>query len=550
MLHQDRHRFVGAPTIESAPFLRVPPFPGAKVAHFEAIVSPDVPGGDVLGAISRERIGGAYWGQQPSLPEQAILVRWTTGLDVTAELGSGRPVVSWSDRNPHRAASDLVFAGDLDPWHMLGRASALMCAADDPIGLVAAIIGVPIHIVSPDGRVSRDRRSPRQWLDSIFPPGAAYLCPFTGRCLSLLETVELCGFWRRLIDSNRDLSGGFGFAFWKKEAVAPLLWNGSAPFAFFTTIEEARGDAPSSVAVWRARTSPSILAELENSGASLVEVEDGFLRSRGLGADCVPPLSIVVDRIGPHFDPRGESELEQLLQGGDFSDAVLDRAAALREAIVKAGLGKYEVSAEPIDRLADGRTHILVPGQVEDDQSVLAGGGGLTSNLELLKRVRATAPDAYIIYKPHPDVVAGHRKGEVATDEALEHADRIVTDAPIAALVDMVDEVHVNTSLTGFEALLRNKAVTTHGVPFYAGWGLTIDLGQVPGRRTRRCSVDELVAATLLLYPRYLDPVTGLPCPAEVAVHRLTSAGEHSDLLVLLRRFQGRLMKRLRSMRR
>ena len=55
----------------------------------------------------------------------------------------------------------------------------------------------------------------------------------------------------------------------------------------------------------------------------------------------------------------------------------------------------------------------------------------------------------------------------------LQYADEIVGELPIASLIAMVDEVHVNTSLAGFEALLRGKAVTTHGVPFYAGWGLT-----------------------------------------------------------------------------
>jgi capsular polysaccharide export protein len=107
----------------------------------------------------------------------------------------------------------------------------------------------------------------------------------------------------------------------------------------------------------------------------------------------------------------------------------------------------------------------------------------------------------------------------------------------------------VNTSLAGFEALMRGKSVTTYGVPFYAGWGLTEDLGPVPARRTARRSLDELVAATLLLYPRYLDPVTGLPCPAEVVVQRLTSM-EHSSIGVLvgMRRLQGKLMRRLRRL--
>jgi capsular polysaccharide export protein len=113
----------------------------------------------------------------------------------------------------------------------------------------------------------------------------------------------------------------------------------------------------------------------------------------------------------------------------------------------------------------------------------------------------------------------------------------------------MVDEVHVNTSLAGFEALLRNKPVTTYGVPFYAGWGLTTDLGPVPKRRSAGRTLDELVAAALLLYPRYLDPVSGLPCPAEVLVMRL-GAEEMQDpgMFVGLRRLQGKLMRCLRSL--
>lgn len=119
----------------------------------------------------------------------------------------------------------------------------------------------------------------------------------------------------------------------------------------------------------------------------------------------------------------------------------------------------------------------------------------------------------------------------------------------MASLIEMVDEVHVNTSLAGFEALLRQKSVTTYGVPFYAGWGLTKDLGPVPQRRTTKRNLDELVAATLLLYPRYLDPVSGLPCPAEVVVERLC-ARSHSEvrLIVGMRRLQGKLMRNLRSL--
>jgi capsular polysaccharide export protein len=168
-----------------------------------------------------------------------------------------------------------------------------------------------------------------------------------------------------------------------------------------------------------------------------------------------------------------------------------------------------------------------------------------------LKRVRARAPEAYLIYKPHPDVVAGHRKGNIPDQICRKFADKVVTEVSISSLIAMVDEIHVNTSLAGFEALMRHKSVTTYGVPFYAGWGLTRDLGPVPARRTATRSLDELVAATLLLYPRYLDPVTGLPCPAEVVVDRLSSSGTPSNgLLVAARRIQGKLRRHLQRLTR
>ena len=79
------------------------------------------------------------------------------------------------------------------------------------------------------------------------------------------------------------------------------------------------------------------------------------------------------------------------------------------------------------------------------------------------------------------------------------------------------------TSLMGFEALLRGKAVTCLGTPFYAGWGLTTDLGAIPDRRTAKPSLTALVHAVLIDYPRYHDPVTNTPCPVEVVVDRLAS---------------------------
>ena len=36
--------------------------------------------------------------------------------------------------------------------------------------------------------------------------------------------------------------------------------------------------------------------------------------------------------------------------------------------------------------------------------------------------------------------------------------------------------------------------------------------------------LDELVAGALILYPRYYDPTSGLPCPVEIAIERIATA--------------------------
>lgn len=92
----------------------------------------------------------------------------------------------------------------------------------------------------------------------------------------------------------------------------------------------------------------------------------------------------------------------------------------------------------------------------------------------------------------------------------------------MTAMLEAVDEVHVLTSLTGFEALLRGKQVMTYGRPFYSGWGLTEDVSPSP-RRTRRLSLDELVAGVLILYPTYVSRTTGRFTTPERALEELAA---------------------------
>ena len=165
---------------------------------------------------------------------------------------------------------------------------------------------------------------------------------------------------------------------------------------------------------------------------------------------------------------------------------------------------------------------ILVPGQVETDASIAYGAPGIRRNIDLLRAVREANPAAYVLYKPHPDVLAKLRAAGQGEAEALRWCDEVVTDAAMGELLQQVDAVHVLTSLAGFEALLRGKAVTCYGQPFYAGWGLTVDI--IPlARRSRRLALDELVAAALILYPVYLSRVTSRYTSPERVLDELQS---------------------------
>ncbi len=238
--------------------------------------------------------------------------------------------------------------------------------------------------------------------------------------------------------------------------------------------------------------------------ARILRMEDGFLRSVGLGAELVRPLSWVVDGTGIYYDATTPSDLEHILAHNVFDDALCLRAATLRKRIVAARLTKYNVGGEIWHRPVHARRVILVPGQVESDASLAYGAPGERSNMGLLRSVRAENPEAYVLYKPHPDVLARLRKEGVGEQSALDWCDEVVYEVSMGDLLPLVDEVHVLTSLTGFEALLQHKQVTCYGQPFYAGWGLTTDL-LPPPRRQRVLTLDALVAGVLIEYPLYLS---------------------------------------------
>lgn len=309
-----------------------------------------------------------------------------------------------------------------------------------------------------------------------------------------------------------------GFSSWKKKFVSDFLGAGSQ-IEFLSVkrlLATRKRLSAQNVIVWSSRFSPEIECYCAEHDVALWQMEDGFVRSVGLGVDLVRPISLVLDASGIYYDASRPSDLETILNTEEFDSVLMKRAEIVMQMLIAGKISKYNIGNTAVLDLPTDKRIILVPGQIETDASILKGSPEIQTNAALLAVVRQNNPDAFIIYKPHPDIVAGGR------DDSSHHTaqplyDLEVIDFSIANLFDQIDELHTMTSLAGFEALLRGVDVVTYGLPFYAGWGLTTDRLKCD-RRTRRLSVEALVAGTLLLYPAYIDPVTRKPISCEEAI--------------------------------
>jgi capsular polysaccharide export protein len=239
----------------------------------------------------------------------------------------------------------------------------------------------------------------------------------------------------------------------------------------------------------------------EENNIPVFLVEDGFIRSLTLGSSFFKPASLVIDSRGIYFDPTRESDLEYILNNYVFDEDLIKRAQNLITLLLENKISKYNHLADKEIKVPNKNIKLVI-GQVDDDMSIKKGGYGFSS-LKLLRIVKENSnSDDFIIYKPHPDVVAGIRKGVVEEKELYNYCDMIVIDTSLDSCFKVANEVHTITSLSGLEALMRGKKVFTYGMPFYAGWGLTNDFRKCK-RRKRKLSLYELIAASYILYPKY-----------------------------------------------
>ncbi|OEW13117.1 capsule biosynthesis protein [Campylobacter sp. BCW_6876] len=379
------------------------------------------------------------------------------------------------------------------------------------------------------------RRMQKRSLEEVFYAAyilySEYFNPYLNQKSNIFDTIQTLAKYKDIEKVNSNRLFMLGFTLWKRHFIKPFFKAKNNEIIFLNSIKSLvryKLKEDDKFFIWGKKYDENTLKNLllakakeqnlTNFSPKVSLVEDGFIRSISLGSDLTRPFSLIVDDKGLYIDPNKPSKLEELLQNEIFDENMLNRAKNIIKILLENRFSKYNgLKHEDLKINAKtGQKIILIPAQVEDDASMILGGFGL-STLDLLKEVRSKNQDAYIIFKPHPDVLSGNRVGLKDETLILEFCDEIAKDCSIDSAIKIADEIHTITSTSGFDALLRAKKVFTYGMPFYAGWGLTKDKYKCE-RRTRKLSLEELVAGALITYPRYINPKTKTLCEIEVCL--------------------------------
>lgn len=470
----------------------------------------------VLGGADERTFAAMLAAARMEHPEATIYVK------THPEVVSGRKRGYLSHVTPDERT--VVLRDAVNPLGLIAEMDRVYCVSST-MGFEALLAGKPVSCFAmpwyagwgvTDDRQRCSRRQTSRSVDELFAAAyfhyARYFNPVTFQQGNIFDVIEWLIRQKCMSEKYTGKMMGVGFRKWKAANVRPML-SLRYDAVHFVKDDAAAGalspEQDDAIIVWGKNVGKKLKKLSKSSGARLLRMEDGFVRSVGLGSDLIRPMSLVLDERGIYFDPSRPSDLEHILNTSSFSLEEITEAERARDFIVQNGITKYNTDLLELPSWKVGsRSVVFVPGQVEDDASIRFGCGEVKTNRGLLEAVRRSHPDAFVVYKPHPDVLTGNRRGEVDRGTAVALADRVETGLSVVSCIEACDEVHTMTSLSGFDALLRNKRVVTYGQPFYAGWGLTDDRfvgGEAFKRRERNLSVSELVAGVLLRYPFYWD---------------------------------------------
>lgn len=339
----------------------------------------------------------------------------------------------------------------------------------------------------------KTKRTVQEIFHAMYEQYSIYADPITNKSLKLEQTLFLIPYYKRMYQTDNKTNTFLDLSYWKQKIIPKFMFNKNFNFLYSIKHEVC------TYFTWGMNKPTSVMNDF-------VRIEDGFIRSYDLGTNLTPPQSLIFDNKGIYFNTQKPNDLTLFLENNDnFKNKYfLNQASKLIQTIRQTGISKYNLKKKTkINRFSNRKT-VLVIGQVDGDASIKFQNNKEINNYKMLLQARQDFKDSFLIYRPHPDILSGNRVGKLSLDEAIKHCDYLSENENLHSLFEVVDTVCVISSLSGLEALIYEKEVVCYGTPFYSGLGLTIDKYPHFKQKENR-SLQELVAATYIWYPRYYD---------------------------------------------
>ena len=458
---------------------------------------------------------------------------------------------------------NVIVVSEIGQINKLIEFSDAVCVVTSQVGFEALIYDKDVHVfgrpfysglgLTTDHNVNDEKVNYHISLEQlVFSSMVRYqICndPRTKKKCEIEEIIEYIYFLRKASKFFPNNLEAINFTPWKARQINRFYYPITGKrVKFFRSFKSKMHN----ILVWgKNRKIEKYNSKLNN----IISVEDGFIRSVGLGAELYPPLSLLFDKQGIHYDGSRPSDLECLLQNFNVKQNELIRARRIIDSIIKLKISKYNLRLNKEINLPNNSLNkkiIGVLGQVETDNSIIYGVPEKTilkTNYALVEQVRKDYPDSYIIYKPHPDTEAGLRANGKEDKSIKLHADLVAYKTSLDDLFKKVDKIAVFTSLGGFEGLIRGISVITYGFPFYAGWGLTEDYlckHIWARRRTRKLTIEELTFISLIKYPFYSSIKFNCPTEIENIIDEILESSDERNLEQIVFKYWG-ILKELWS---
>ena len=267
----------------------------------------------------------------------------------------------------------------------------------------------------------------------------------------------------------------------------------------------------------------------------LLIAEDGFIRSINNFVNKTIPskyrnsISFTFSNL-PHFFADEITTLEYMLNNEKLKldNKQIERAKYLIDKIIKNKISKYNHQPIYKPEIGKNKNKVLVIDQSYGDMSISYGWANEYTFKNMLEVAIKENYNADIIIKTHPDALVKNSeraKCYYSSEDIKENVYLMAEEINPISLLEIVDKVYVCTSQLGFEALMLGKEVHVFGMPFYAGYGLTIDYQKCERRKNNR-TLEEIFYITYINYSYYVNPEKEERCEIEEAI----------DYLIKLRR--------------